>query len=121
MDGYELGFESVSDADVRHVPLDTDQPPLLNTTLKISLRVVEKFEAFVTKGKNLLVFRQVDSEVGVQVIGSTLEPGESPGDGVIRVFPPETGHDSLAICQFLGTQDYEMSFYRLAKLQRRYY
>ena len=121
MDEYVLGSEFVSVADARRLPLDAGQQMFLDTALRVSLRVVEKVVAYITRDKYLLVFRHVDSDAGIQVPAGTLEPGESPDDGVIREAQEETGLDSLEIRRFLGTRDYDMSSYGLAELQRRFY
>ena len=85
------------------------------------MRVVEKVVAYVTRDKYLLVFRHVDFDAGIQAPAGTLEPGESPDDGVLREAQEETGLDGLAVRRFLGVRDYDMSSYRLAELHRRYY
>ena len=85
------------------------------------MRVVEKVVAYVTRDKHLLVFRHVHSDAGIQVPAGTLEPGESPDDGVLREAREETGLDCLEVRRFLGTRDYDMSHYGLAELHRRYY
>ena len=85
------------------------------------MRVVEKVVAYVTKDEHLLVFRHVNSDAGIQVPAGTLEPGESPDDGVLREAQEETGLDSLVVRRFLGTRDYDMSSYGIAELHRRYY
>ncbi|MCY4107452.1 MAG: NUDIX domain-containing protein [Chloroflexi bacterium] len=85
------------------------------------MRVVEKVVAYVTKGTHLLVFRHVDFDAGIQVPAGTLEPGESPRDGVLREAEEETGLDGLEVRRFLGARDYEMSPYGLAEVHRRYY
>ena len=85
------------------------------------LRVVEKVVAYVTRGAHLLVFRHVDFDAGIQVPAGTLEPGESPRDGVLREAAEETGLDGLEVRRFLGVRDYDMSAYGLAEVHRRYY
>ena len=89
--------------------------------LMSSQRIVEKVVAYITKDRQLLVFRHVDSEAGIQVPAGTLEPGESPDEGVMREAQEETGLDSLEVRRFLGTRDYDMSPYGLAEFHRRYY
>ena len=85
------------------------------------MRIVEKVVAYITKDGHLLVFRHVNSDAGIQVPAGTLEPGESPDDGVMREAWEETGLDGLAIRQFLASRDYDMSSYGVAELHRRYY
>ena len=121
VDGLELGSGFVSVADARRLPLDAGQQVFLYTALGQSLRVVEKVVAYITRDDHLLVFRHVDSEAGIQVPAGTLEPGESPNDGVIREAQEETGLDHLEVCRFLGSRDYDMLPYGRAELHRRYY
>ncbi|MCY3801060.1 MAG: NUDIX domain-containing protein [Chloroflexi bacterium] len=85
------------------------------------MRVIEKVVAYVTRGTHLLVFRHVDFHAGVQVPAGTLEPGESPHDGVLREAEEEMGLDGLEVRRFLGVRDYDMSPYGLAEVHRRYY
>ena len=85
------------------------------------MRVVEKVVAYVTKDEHLLVFRHVDHEAGIQVPAGTVEPGESPDQGVIRETREETGLDGLEIRWFPGTRDYDMSPIGNAEIHRRYY
>ena len=87
----------------------------------MTLRIVEKVVAYVTRDSCFLVFRHVDFDAGIQVPAGTLEPGESPCDGVLREAQEETGLDSLVVLRFLGVRDYDMSPYGLAELHRRYY
>ncbi len=87
----------------------------------MTLRIVEKVVAYVTRDSCFLVFRHVDFDAGIQVPAGTLEPGESPCDGVLREAQEETGLDGLAVRRFLGTRDYDMSSHGLAELHRRYY
>ena len=85
------------------------------------MRVVTKVVAYITKDDHLLVFRHVASEAGIQIPAGTLEPGESPNDGVIREAQEETGLDNLRVRRFLGSRDYDMLPYGRAELHRRYY
>ena len=85
------------------------------------MRVVTKVVAYITKDDHLLVFRHVDSEAGIQVPAGTLEPGESPNDGVIREAQEETGLDNLEVRRFLGSRNYDMLPYGRAEIHRRYY
>lgn len=83
--------------------------------------IVEKAVAYITKEERLLVFRHVDVDAGIQVPAGTLEPGESPGDGVLREAEEETGLRGLIVRRFLGTRDYDMSAYGAAETHRRHY
>ena len=121
VDGYELGSEFVSVADARSRPLNAGQQVFLDSALRSSQSVVEKVVAYITKAKQLLVFRHVDSDAGIQVPAGTLKAGESPGVGVMREAREETGLDSLVVGRFLGTRDYDMSPCGIAEIHRRYY
>ena len=70
----------------------------------------------------MLLLRHVHSpEAGVQVPAGTVEPGESPGEGVLREAQEETGLDGLTIRRFLGTRSYNGVPFGLAEVHRRYY
>ena len=85
------------------------------------MKIVEKVVVYITKGDQLLVFRHVDSEAGIQVPAGSLERGEGPYDAVLREAWEETGLDRLEIRRFLGSRDYKLSSHGLADLHRRYY
>ena len=121
VDGYELGSEFVPVAEAQRLNLETGQQAFLDTALRSRLRLVEKVVAYVTRDEQLLVFRHVDSDAGIQVPAGTLEPGESPDEGVTREAREETGLDSLKVRRFLGTHDYDMSPYGRAELHRRHF
>ncbi len=121
VDGYELASEFVPVVEVRQLPLDAGQHVFLDTAISASLKVVEKVAAYVTRSNHLLVFRHVNSDAGIQVPAGTLEPDESPDDGVLREAQEETGLEGLTIRRFLGTRDHDMSPYGKAELHRRHY
>ncbi|MDE2802533.1 MAG: NUDIX domain-containing protein [Chloroflexota bacterium] len=83
--------------------------------------LIEKVVAYVTRGDRLLVFRHVDVDAGIQVPAGTLEPGESPSEGVLREAREETGIHSLQIVRFLGARDYDMSDHGNDEIHRRYH
>ena len=85
------------------------------------IRIVEKVVAYITKGTNLLVFRHVHSDAGIQVPAGTLEPCETAEDGALREAKEETGLSHLAMRRFLGAREYDMSSFGLAEIHRRYY
>lgn len=67
------------------------------------MNAVEKVVAYITSGDDVLVFEQPDfPEAGVQVPGGTLEPWESPAQGVLREAFEETGLPGLRIVRYLG-------------------
>lgn len=56
------------------------------------MRVLHKAYVYLTCGRKLLVFSEPDNpEVGLQVPGGTLDPGESHLIGARREFHEETG------------------------------
>jgi len=60
--------------------------------------------AYITCAGRLLIFRHVDHpDAGLQVPGGTLDPQETPEDGVLREAFEETGLSGLRLGQFLGT------------------
>src|SRR5215216_798931 len=64
---------------------------------------IHKTLAYITNAQRLLVFRQpAFPEAGIQVPGGTLEPGETPIDGVLREGTEETGIADLTVSTFLG-------------------
>lgn len=57
-----------------------------------SLPLYNKVVAYVTRGRDLLVFTQAKfPEAGTQVPAGTLEQGEDPAVGVLREIQEETG------------------------------
>ncbi len=78
--------------------------------------------SYVTNGDRLLLLRHVHApEAGVQVPAGTVEPGESPDEGVLREAQEETGLDGLTIRRFLGARSYNGVPFGLAEVHRRYY
>ena len=65
--------------------------------------VREKVYAYITQGKQLLVFRHVDfPDAGIQVPGGSVQPGEPLREAVLREAFEETGLDDLRIVAELG-------------------
>lgn len=85
--------------------------------------VKHKVFAYITHGNRLLVFRHpFEPEAGIQVPAGTLEPGESPEDGVMREACEETGLAELTLDGFLGEQERDMAdFGRNEVHHRRFY
>ncbi len=72
--------------------------------------MTEKAYALITRGKRLLVFREVEfPEAGIQVPGGTVRSGERLPDAVLREAREETGLASLTIRSYLGSRDADLS------------
>lgn len=70
------------------------------------MRVYHKAYVYLTCGTDLLVFTQPDQpEIGLQVPGGTLDPGESYLHGARREFTEETGLDLPIALEHLADQD----------------
>lgn len=83
-------------------------------------RMTNKVVAYVTRGADLLVFRQPHSpDAGLQVPAGTVEPGESLESAALREVREETGLDRLEIRSFLGTRDHDMRAFGRDETQRR--
>jgi len=85
-------------------------------------KTVAKALAYVVKDGKLLAFRHVDfsfEEVGLQVPGGTIEPGETPEVAVLRELKEETGYDCFEIVKKLGVDTYDISPYRY-EIQERH-
>jgi 8-oxo-dGTP pyrophosphatase MutT (NUDIX family) len=92
-----------------HLPAPhlTDGAPLTGKTS------VEKALAYVLNDAGeLLVFRHVDfsfEQVGIEVPGGTIRPGEPPEDAALREAFEETGLPDLAMVRKLGVDVYDIS------------
>jgi 8-oxo-dGTP pyrophosphatase MutT (NUDIX family) len=65
--------------------------------------VREKVYAYITQGKQLLVFRHVDfPDAGIQVPGGSVQAGEPLREAVLREAREETGLEDLHIVAELG-------------------
>ncbi|WP_417680726.1 NUDIX hydrolase [Roseibium sp.] len=86
------------------------------------MRTYHKAYVYLTCGSRLLVFSQPDQpDVGLQVPGGTLDPGESHLIGAKREFFEETGLDLDIAFHHLADQDlvYRMATGELHGLHRR--
>jgi 8-oxo-dGTP pyrophosphatase MutT (NUDIX family) len=71
--------------------------------------VIEKALAYITRGDQLLVFRQpAFPEQGIQVPGGSVEPGEDPRTAVLREASEETGLNELCFGSYLGSVEYQL-------------
>lgn len=65
-----------------------------------------KVAAYITRGDNLLVFRQPAApEAGIQVPAGTLEAGEELQQAVLREALEETGLQDLELIAYLGRHE----------------
>ncbi|HKY74853.1 MAG TPA: NUDIX domain-containing protein [Acidimicrobiia bacterium] len=92
----------------------------------ISRRRSEKVVAYIVREGRVLVFFHEDDEnplfeSGLQVPAGTLEPGESPEEGVLREAREETGLPSLSVVRYLGHADYDMRPYADAIHHRHFF
>ena len=84
--------------------------------------VKHKVFAYITHGNKLLVFRHPFApEAGIQVPAGTLEPGESPEDGVMREACEETGLSELVLDGFLGEQERDMADFERDEIHHRHF
>jgi 8-oxo-dGTP pyrophosphatase MutT (NUDIX family) len=84
------------------------------------MRVLHKAYVYLTCGRKLLVFSQPDQpDVGLQVPGGTLDPGESHLIGARREFHEETGLVLDGALDHLADQDHLFDNGRGRDLHRR--
>ena len=84
--------------------------------------ITEKVVAYITQGDKLLVFSHpFHPEAGIQVPAGTIEAGEAPEEAVLREAYEETGLEKLNLRAFLGMQEFDLSSYGRAEIQRRYF
>ncbi|SCL50661.1 NUDIX hydrolase [Micromonospora chersina] len=84
--------------------------------------ITNKVLCYVVREGHLLVFRHSDfsyEEVGIQVPGGSVRPGEDPADAALREAREETGLTGLSVVRKLGEVEYDISPLRF-EIQRRH-
>ncbi|WP_433494908.1 NUDIX hydrolase [Micromonospora sp. CA-248089] len=74
--------------------------------------ITNKVLCYVVREGRLLVFRHVDfsfEEVGIQVPGGSVRPGEDPADAALREAREETGLTGFAVVRKRGEIEYDIS------------
>lgn len=85
------------------------------------VRHIEKALIYATSVRGLLVFSEPDfPEIGLQVPGGTIEPGEAPMAAAIREFTEETGLTSGPM-RFVGQTEHLRTYQGEARFYRRHY
>lgn len=75
--------------------------------------------AYITHQNRLLVFEHADyPDAGIQVPAGSIEPDETPEQGVMREAFEETGLEGLKIVEFLGMVEYH---YNHEEIAHRYF
>ncbi|WP_233599690.1 NUDIX domain-containing protein [Micromonospora sp. M71_S20] len=83
---------------------------------------MDKALCYVVREGRLLVFRHTDyshEEVGIQVPGGSVRPGEDPADAALREAREETGLTGFTVVRELGEVEYDISPLRF-EVQRRH-
>ncbi|MEU7570058.1 NUDIX domain-containing protein [Micromonospora sp. NPDC049240] len=84
--------------------------------------ITNKALCYVVREGRLLVFRHTDfsyEEVGIQVPGGSVRPGEDPAGAAVREAREETGLTGFAVVRKLGEIEYDISPLRF-EIQRRH-
>ncbi|WP_435125371.1 NUDIX hydrolase [Micromonospora tulbaghiae] len=84
--------------------------------------ITNKVLCYVVREGRLLVFRHVDfsyEEVGIQVPGGSVRPGEDLADAALREAREETGLTEFTVVRKLGEVEYDISPLRF-EIQRRH-
>ncbi len=82
----------------------------------------EKVFAYVTRGSELLVFRERGFEqFGMQIPAGSPNDNESLESAVLRETAEETGLRALSIARYLGSVDVDQTKYGLSEIHRRHF
>lgn len=85
------------------------------------VRHIEKALIYATSARGLLVFSEPDfPEIGLQVPGGTIEPGEDPQAAALREFAEETGL-CAGLMRFLGETGHFKVYQGEERFYRRHY
>lgn len=86
------------------------------------LPTVAKVSAFITRGRQLLVFRKpFHPGTGTQVPAGTIEPDETPEHAVIREATEETGLTGFVLRGLLTHRHLDMRPYGRAEIHDRWF
>ncbi|MET8530027.1 NUDIX domain-containing protein [Micromonospora sp. NPDC005172] len=83
--------------------------------------VTHKALCYIVRNRRLLVFRHTDysyEEVGIQVPGGSIRPGETPENAALREAREETGLTDFKVVRKLGESEYDISPLRFEIQQR---
>jgi len=87
-----------------------------------SLPIHEKVFAYVTRGNDLLVFRDIGFEhFGLQVPAGSPNLGESLENAVLRETREETGLTMISLVRYLGSTDADQTKYGIEAIHRRHF
>ncbi|MFC0030091.1 NUDIX domain-containing protein [Micromonospora chaiyaphumensis] len=84
--------------------------------------ITNKVLCYVVREGHLLVFRHTDfsyEEVGIQVPGGSVRPGEDQADAALREAREETGLTGFSVVRKLGEVEYDISPLRF-EIQHRH-
>lgn len=78
--------------------------------------------AYITHQNRLLVFEHADyPDAGIQVPAGSIEPDETPEQGVMREAFEETGLEGLVMVEFLGMIEHDLAIYGREEIHHRYF
>ncbi len=84
--------------------------------------VKRKAFAYITHQNRLLVFEHAAyPDAGIQVPAGSIEPDETPEQGVMREAYEETGLEGLKIVEYLAEVKRDLSSQGIAEIHHRYF